>query len=394
MSRNLKTGSSKARVWLVILVLAVLVAVWLMMFSSRRNLSNGVSASNQTSVAHTIGVHNATNAQQVQPTNLVPGIASQTNPGAVPTASASFEKHRSMLLKSRYGTVSIEELLRTLVETPGGPEIQLIFQALALRKQEALPVVKERLRRGEMWEKHMLTKFLRICPWQEAKAELLALALNETEHWLPRQGALYALGSLVDASIGSDVVVILNSPASSLNLQMAAISTLSRIGFKEGASAVTPFTQAENIHLRLFATRALAELGETIDKGFLLSALRSEDYVARQEASETLWKIDGQDVTDALRAVAKSDFNEAVRDGASQALLRREIAGRNSPEKVEILRKSLESAARLTALWILRTLLEEAGTEGRSFVEIVASRDDFLGERSRAYLVLADSKSR
>jgi HEAT repeat protein len=328
-----------------------------------------------------------------------PSGAQPSSIPAHPAAAASheahsFEQHRLALLHSHYGTDRIEDLLHALAETPGGPEIQIIYQALALRKQETLPVIRERLRTGEMWEKHMLTKFLRVCPSPEAKPELLALARNDAEHWLPRQGALYALGSLGDASVGPDVVRILNEPSAGLNLQMSAISTLARIGFTGGAAAIEPFTRADNIHVRLFAIRALAELGQPVDKGFLLATLRSDDYVARQEASETLWKSDGQDVTDALRAVAGNDVHEAVRDAASQSLLRRAIAGRDAAGKVEILRQSLDTSERLTALWILRTALDDAGVEGRRFVETLAVRDDFVGERSRAYLVLADAKSR
>ena len=318
----------------------------------------------------------------------------QTNSSAVQSSSDAFEHYRLVLLQSRYGTNRIEDLLQALVETPGGPEIQLIFQALALRKQEALPIIKARLQTGAMWEKHMLTKFLRLCPWPETKDELLALAQSETEHWLPRQGAVFALGALGDASAGPAVAAVLNSPKVTVNLQMAAVSTLSRIRYGDAVAVITPYAQAENIHLRLFAMRALAELGETVDRRFLLSSLGSEDYVVRQEASETLWRIDGQDVADALRKIANGDFNEAVRDAASQALLRRELAGRSSAEKADILRRSLDNAERLTALWILRTALDEAGTEGRSVVQTIAARDDFLGERSRAYLILADSRTR
>ena len=245
-----------------------------------------------------------------------------------------------------------------------------------------------------MWGKRMLTKFLGLCPWPESKEELLALARNRSEHWLPRQGALYALGGLGDPSIGPEVAGILSAPEAGVNLQMAAISTLSRIGYKAGAEVIEPFARSDNIHLRLFAIRAQAEMGETTDKAFLMLALHHEDYVARQEASEALWNSQGQDVTDALGAAAKGDFNEAVREAASQALLRREIAGRSPEEKAAILQKSLTSADRLTALWILRTVLDEGGTSGRSFVEATAEREDFLGERSRAYLMLADSKSR
>jgi hypothetical protein len=324
----------------------------------------------------------------------VPPQSAIRNESSTHSATNAVEHYRLSVLNGRFGKEPIENLLRALAKTQGGPDVQLIFQVLALRKEEALPLVKEKLRTGDMWDKRMLTKFLGLCPWPETKEELLALARNQSEHWLPRQGALYALGSLGNSSVGPEVVAILGTPGAGVNLQMAALSTLSRIGYRAGAEAIEPFARSDNIHLRLFAIRAQAELGETTDKAFLLSALHHEDYVARQEASEALWKAEGQDVTDALGAAAKGDFHEAVRNAASQALLRRELAGRSPSEKAAILQKSLTSADRLTALWILRTVLDEGGAPGRSFVEATAEREDFLGERSRAYLMLADSKSR
>jgi len=299
-------------------------------------------------------------------------------------------RQRSILTSSPYGTAPIKDVIRALKDTPGGPDIQLLFQVLALRKQEALPLVKEGLQTGEMWEKHILTKFLRLCPWPETKLELLALATAKTEHWLPRQGALYALGSLGDPSIGPEAVAILTAAESRDNLQMAAISTIARVGFRDGASAIGRFLEHDNIHVRLFATRALAELGEPVNKDFLLAALQNADYVVRQEASETLWAVAGQDITEKLQAVAKSDSNEAVRDAAAQSLLRREIQGRNAAEKVAILKSALDGTERLTALWVLRTMLEQGGEEGRAAVSQLTTRDDRLGERARAYLIFSN----
>ena len=331
-------------------------------------------------------------AQVSNPPTVASLPESRTN--SARTAPASLAQHRTMLLNSRYGKGRIEDLLEALIKAPGGPDVQIMFQALALRKQEALPIIKTRLRKGEVWEKHLLTKFLRLCPWPEAREELLALTRAENGHWLPRQGAVYALGSLGDVTVGPDVLLVLNSPKTPLNLQMAAISTLARIGFTAAVPTITPFTQAENPHIRLFATRALTELGQPIDETYLFSAIKSDDYVIRQEASEALWKIDGQSVADALGRLAAQDSNEAVRDGASQALLRRELEDHHDQSgKVDILRKSLDHAERLTATWILRTALDQLGDEGHRFVEGIASRDDFLGERARAYIIFADSRT-
>lgn len=315
------------------------------------------------------------------------GSTSAPRADADARAADILEKQRSKLLSSPYGTAPIKDVIRALKETPGGPDIQSLFQVLALRKQEALPLVKEGLQTGEMWEKHMLTKFLRLCLWPETQPELLALATAKTEHWLPRQGALYALGSLGDASIGPEAVAILTAAESRDDLQMAAISTIARVGFRDGASAISRFLENDNIHIRLFATRALAELGEPVNKESLLAALQNSDYVVRQEASETLWAVAGQDITEKLQTVAKSDFNEAVRDAAAQSLLRRELQGRNAAEKVAILKSALDGTGRLTALWVLRTMLEQGGEEGRAAVSQLTTRADRLGERARAYLI-------
>jgi hypothetical protein len=341
-------------------------------------------------------------AQNQQPTSLKPQLPNPLTTASLPqdrtnsprTSPASLAQHRLMLLNSRYGKMPIGDLLQALGKTPGGPDVQIIFQALALRKQEALPIIKARLREGEVWEKNLLTKFLRLCPWPETRDDLLALTRAENGHWLPRQGAVYALGSLGDATVGPDVLQVLNSPETPLNLQMAAISTLARIGYPAAIPAITSFAQAENPHIRLFATRALTELSQPIDETFLFSSIKSDDYVIRQEASEALWKIDGQSAADALGRLAAQDANEAVRDGASQALLRRELdAQHDQSRKVDILRNSLDHAERLTATWILRTALDQLGDQGHSFVEGVASRDDSLGERARAYLIFADSRT-
>jgi len=238
-------------------LLLMLVVILLRVASNRDQ--DGESAADTDAQPPAASVANATGQPPgFQPTNLPVVAVPATNAGSVQSQPDALELYRAALLQGQYGTNRIEDLLKVLVETPGGPEIQLIFQALALRKEKALPIIKARLKTGEMWDKHMLTKFLRLCPWLETRDELLALAQSETEHWLPRQGAVFALGSLGDPSVGQAVAAILISPKATVNLQMASVSTLSRIQFGDAAAAIMPFAQAENIHLRLFALRALA----------------------------------------------------------------------------------------------------------------------------------------
>jgi len=130
-----------------------------------------------------------TGAPMASPRSISPtGVSGPSETNAPANAETLLARHRSLILSSRYGTAPSREVLRELSEATGGPDVQLIFQALALRKNEALPVVRERLRAGAMYETHLLPKFLRLCPWPETKPELLALAGESGEQWLPRQG--------------------------------------------------------------------------------------------------------------------------------------------------------------------------------------------------------------
>jgi len=317
-----------------------------------------------------------------------------TDPKAAPRfqpnteALSALAGHRAAILHSSYGTAPIEQVIRALIEVPGGSETQLIVQALALRKAEALPKVRAGLRTGEFWQKVMLTKFLVHCAWPETLPELLALARAEMEPLLARQGAISALGALGDAATGPALTAVLREPENPVGLQLAAIAALARTGYRDGTSVLRPFAQDADPHLRLFAIRALAELGEPVAPESIQSALHSDDYVVRLEACEALSALGGADLLETLQTAARSDVHEAVRDAATQALLTREIRGQTQAEKVSILQRAMADGRRLTSLWILRTLLREGGQEGRVLVETLGAEDTWLGERCRVHLIL------
>ena len=286
----------------------------------------------------------------------------------------SIQQHRDKILSGPYGSTSITDLIQLLTEIPGGPEIHQIFQTMAVRKKEALPIIKQKLRTGTMWEKHMLTKFLQYCPWPEVHAELASVARDSGQHWLCRQGALYALGELGDSTAGPEILPILSEPNCPRGVQLVAISTLARIGYRQAASTINIFTKHEDVHIRLFAHRALAEFGEPVDRQFLLSALDDKNYIVREEACGALAAVEGEDITQRLQYVAGYDFHESVRTAARIGLLERQLKGRSSAEKLDILRKAMASPERRTAPWIIRTILNKCGPEGRAFVEQLSMR--------------------
>lgn len=309
---------------------------------------------------------------------------------ATADAASRWEQHRDGVAKSVYGTAAVPDVLAALSRTHGGPEVQLIFQAMALRKAEMLTAVKDRLRAGTTLEKFLLTKLLRYCPWPETQPELLSLACDKTQHWLARQGALYALGALGDRAAGPHLERIVREDGCPQGVLLFAISALARLKHREAVETIRAFSRHEDVHLRLFAVRALAEFGEPVDLPGLTALLAHEDYVVRQEACEALAFTPQAEAQ--LRLLAQRDPHEAVRETAARVLLEHQLRDQPPAAKAALLHRSLPAASRHTATWIVRALLEQGGKEGRALAEQLAERDDLIGERARYFLILATAR--
>jgi len=309
------------------------------------------------------------------------------NVGVADGASASrWLQHRHKIATSRYGTMPVEQLLARFSATHGGHEVHVLFQALALRKTEAVPVVKERLRKGSAFEKFMLAKFLHSCPWRETMPELLLVAGDRSVFWLPRPSALYALGALGDAAAGANVEQILRQPDRPKGVQLAAIAALAQMNHRKAADTIRRFCEQDDVHLRLFAARALAEFGEPPTSALVTTGLQHDDYVVRQEACELLSFL--PDSARPLQRLAQTDPHQSVRDPATRSLLEQKLRGETAASKLAILREALPQAPPRLGAWIIRTALPRCGAEGELFVRELAERDDSVGERSRVYLVL------
>ncbi|MFI4910666.1 MAG: HEAT repeat domain-containing protein [Sedimentisphaeraceae bacterium JB056] len=284
-------------------------------------------------------------------------------------------------------SLPVETIIQSITESSGGIELQESFQLLALRKNEALPYIQKKLKTGSVWEKISLIKFIQYSSWPEVSTELIAIAADTKEHWLSRQGALYALGEIGNANVGAEILSILCDSNCPQSIQLVAISALARIGYEEASPVIRGFVENENPRIRLFACRALAEFGEPVNIQFLLTSLNHQDYIVRQDACGALAVLEGEDITLALSSMATNDFNESVRSVAQISLLKRKIRNQTQLDKLSILKKALEKAEHRTIPWIIKTTLKECGSEGKRHVKQVSGRDDEIGERASAFLI-------
>jgi hypothetical protein len=292
------------------------------------------------------------------------------------------------VLSGPYGEMTIEEVLQAFRNIPGGPEIQEILRVLAVRKKEALPLIKERLRNGDWFEQHLLTKFLRYSPWPETIEELIELAQSTEAHWLAREGALYALGALANSDAGPAVVSLLNDPNSPPSVRLVSLATLGRIGYANAVLDIKSFLEHEELQFRIFANYALSELNAEYDIDFIIKALNHENRFVREEACNIIWREPNKYIEDKLYELKEKDAYAAVRASAERALVRREIQDLDDLEKLNILLLKLnEDTDKFTKVYILETILKECGSEGRHTLKILSTRDDYIGDRSKTLLL-------
>jgi HEAT repeat protein len=119
-------------------------------------------------------------------------------------------EHRKAILSGRYGNEPINKVVDTLIATEGD-ELQDVFLALKLRKQETLNPLLGKLDSGTPYEKRKVTKFLRVVRWNDAVPKLLNIATSDEEHELSRISALYTLGSVGNKDVAPSLVPLLNS---------------------------------------------------------------------------------------------------------------------------------------------------------------------------------------
>ena len=316
-----------------------------------------------------------------------PSDSRSAAPASVTAPSACMDRIQSQVMKGRYGKAPIEDVVKALRDVSGGPGIQDVFMALCVRKKEALPLIRGEMKTGDIQEKQMITKLLRYSPWAETYPELIEMATAKDMHYQARAGALYALGAMDRPSAGPEIEKILAEPGCPPVVQQVAISALARIGDKEAAAAIQPFLQNENIHTRLFANWALGRLGADVDRPFLLQSLDSQDYTVREESIQALGALGDPQIQDRLIALASHDPNQSVRSAARQALLEEKLQGKRDSDKAAILEGALSSPERKLTPWIIQTLIRQCGAEGIQKVEQLSQRDDYVGDRARAFLI-------
>jgi len=284
----------------------------------------------------------------------------------------------------RAGVVALREAVRTspyagmgaapLLEAFLGAEgeaARLACAAMALRKDESLPAILEALRDGPVLRQHKVTKLVRYLRWREAVPALLEVASSDEAHWVARLGCLHALGATGDASAAPRVAALLDRAGRQTVEVRAMLAVLARLGHRQSIPAIRRYVGHEEPLVRLYAIRALAELGEAPPIEEAMRAARAEDYVVREEACGVLGACGGREARARLDDLAATDPVASVRQEAHLSLFRMDAVALDDGERAALAERVLSDPAPRLRAWALRVLACECGARGREVLSRV-----------------------
>jgi HEAT repeat protein len=299
---------------------------------------------------------------------------------------------RKSILDGPYGKKVIYELVDDLIETEGS-QLEEVYLALSLRKQEAVRIVLEKLETGTPAAKRKVTKLLRYGRWPEAVPKLLEVVSSDNEHEISRTGALYALGAIGDRSAGPTIAELLDKPNRSPTEKRIMIATLARLNYRTAIPKIKEYLTHENLLVRIFSARALAELGQTVDAAILFDALQNEDYVVRQEACGALGSVGGPNVISKLEDVSQNDPHSSVRSAARIALNRSKTSRLPEAEKSRLIKGLVSDPDKNVRSWAIETLDRECGENGKKSLREMASQQTSEGRKAAIHLLMTAGTS-
>jgi len=294
---------------------------------------------------------------------------------------------RKSILDGQHGKKPIREVVDTLISTEG-PELQDVYLALALRKQESLPAILDKLKTGGPAAKRKITKLIRYTGLAETSPALLEIILSDNEHELSRIGALYALGAIGDKSAGPVIALLLGRSGRGKTETRIMIATLARLNYQQAVPKIRQYSDDKDPLVRIFAIRALADLGEKPPIDFLLESFDSEDFVIREAACGALGSCGGAESITRLTELAQRDPIGSVREEAQVSLLRLQAAGMNELERSKLLEALIGQPEKKVRAWAICSLAVECGNPGKAVLRKAFTTEKKESRRIAFYLLV------
>lgn len=282
------------------------------------------------------------------------------------------EYMRQIIMYGKYGEMPIGELLSLAITThdPSRNEMRL---ALLLRKEEALPVLKERLIAAPDGEtRHLLGIIQRQLRWPETLPEILII-LNDTAR-TERTRALAATAAAIFREKNAipqvrNLLQTVDEPQSRLHLAMA-------VGIfhdDESIEIVEGLLNDNSPHIRAAAAEVLGRLGNSSGEGIALELSRHDNFGIRGMAVKALSYIGTPEAMERLKEMRESDPSPNVRNESAENIARAELEALDRDEAITELKRLLTPDSRYHPRWAFVYLAKHFALEEVDFLKTLST---------------------
>lgn len=322
-----------------------------------------------------------------QTSDNVPEVA----PGTVADDPNVVARLRESILAGPYGKKPVIEVLQDLVEENSPFQSREQILAIVLRKQEALPVLKEALLTGSDATKWTVLSLLqKNLQWQEMSDEVLA-SLNDSS--LPDKVLARAIAASVALDIiaaGETIQAILAENEND-DVREVAIRAIGELNHGDAKNDLTNALTEPSTRIALAAAESLGKMGDPSGFSIVAKHMDHSDWFMRKLAAQALGHIGTDAALNALEIHLGSEESPMAKAEIEISINRISMKRESRAEQLSHLSELLDSENRFVLRWAHEHILKEFPNE---CIPIFRERSQTAPEKlkrvSEMYLLLAE----
>ena len=323
------------------------------------------------------------------------------------SAEAVVEEYRQSILEGDYGKLDVEELLDTAL-SPAYKNRDEVKDALFLRREEALPLLKNRLDL-ETFKSVTEEKQCRLLMfaqdhfyWEDLSAEIIPILNDNSIPEHVRASAAVTASLYRNDEVVPAVRKLFNTAGCSQARQLTAIS-LGRLGDTESIESVEKtLLTADSPHEAATLAAVLGSLGSSAGEAEALKLSRHESFDVRIRAAEALLYTGSPEAVDRLTEMRESDPSPAVRSEVNEMIGCAVLTSMEKTEALETLEQLIilneeyfaqepEFVKPIPQRWAYVYLAENLGAEGNELLKRLAETPGPLKGPATKALLKADA---
>jgi len=316
-------------------------------------------------------------------------------PGTLTVEPNVVTQLRERILEGTYGKKPIVEVLPDLVEENNPSQAREQILAILLRKQEALPVLKEALLTGSDATKWTILSLLqKNLQWQEMSDEVLA-SINDPS--LPDKVLARAISASValDITGAGETIQAIFLENKNDDVREVAIRAIGELNQGDAKDDLRNALAEPSTRIALAAAEALGKMGDSSGYSIAAKHIDHSDWFIRKLAAQALGHIGTDAALNALEIHLASDESPMAKAEIEISINRIAMKRESRGERLSHLSQLLDSESRFVLRWAHKQILKEFPDECIPiFRERSRTAPEKLKRVSEMHLLLAEEHAK